>query len=178
MITSWFQKNFSISRAHLWQDEVITWEIITGIYVETAMNFWSKTWQIKETQAFICVGYVHACVRSKQELYKGDLAKSLILRNQGALRTPCARQKLAALEILPVRNSPQMEQVSGLRRLATNDQNWFASQVRSGRLGAEQDSVQLEPTNRKGVSHQSSRNTCIMEARPKQGRQHKAGANN
>lgn len=63
----------------------------------------------------VCVCLLaHVCV--KQKLYKGNLAVSLILQNQGALRTPQALPRWVALEILPPWDSPQMDEVSGLRR--------------------------------------------------------------
>lgn len=74
-----------------------------GIYVERAMSFWSKTLaDERNTGIYMCGVCAHVRVCVKQKLYKGDLANSLILQNQGALRTPWAQQKSIALEILPV----------------------------------------------------------------------------
>lgn len=78
MIASWFQKD-SASIVNLWQRKVITWEIIMRIYVERAMNFWSKTLADKRNTGMCGWG----------KLYKGDLAIGFSFpQKQGALRTP------------------------------------------------------------------------------------------
>lgn len=82
MSASWFQKDISVSSVNLWQGKVINWETIMRIYVEKAVNFWSKTLADKRSTG-TCVS-----AHNKQKLYKGDSAiRFLFLQNQGALRT-------------------------------------------------------------------------------------------